>query len=81
LLLSARWGRPYPYKRAEWVGVLLALVATPALVYELLFDRSNTSSSLAIAFGIAFGATAVVGWTLLVLGRRAHFRAEGLSSS
>lgn len=73
------WGRgpPYRYHWAEWLGVFLVLLATPAFVYGPLFDAAHMSVSLLISVELLFGALAASGWTLLILGRRAHLRAEG----
>jgi drug/metabolite transporter (DMT)-like permease len=78
--MSAGRDRPYPYNRAEWLGVFLALVGTPGLVTGLFLDRANIPSSLGIDLGVGFGLVAALGWTLLGLGRRAHLRAAGPAS-
>jgi hypothetical protein len=67
--------RPYPYNLAEWLGVFLALIGTPSLVYEALgFPGVARSTSTALTFDLVWGAVAVAGWTLLLLGTRAHRR-------
>lgn len=72
------WKRrpPYQYNRAEWWGVFLALIGTPALLYQLLGSVGILPSSMSSAFVLFYGGIAGAGWTLLVLGTRAHRRAN-----
>lgn len=68
--------QPYQYNLAEWLGVFLALIGTPALLYQVLGSIGILPMPTSSAFALFFGAIAVIGWTLLVLGTRAHRRAH-----
>lgn len=68
--------QPYRYNLAEWLGVFLALFGTPALLYQVLGFLGILPWSTAAAFDLFFGGIAATGWVLLVLGTRAHRRAN-----
>ncbi len=72
---------PYRYNLAEWLGVFLALVGTPALLYQVLGSVGVLPMPTSPAFALFFGGIAAIGWTLLVLGTRAHRRADRPTTS
>jgi hypothetical protein len=73
--MAAKTGAAYQYNRAEWSGVFLALVGTPPLCYQLLGEVGLIPTTSSLAYYLGFGGMAVAGWTLLLLGTRAHRRA------
>ncbi|MGA8542031.1 MAG: hypothetical protein WB947_00590 [Thermoplasmata archaeon] len=79
--MTWKLGQPYKYNLAEWLGVFFALIGTPTLVYTALGVLGMLPKSTALVFNLVFGGFAVAGWTLLVLGTRAHRRAIGPSSA
>jgi len=74
-------GQPYQYNLAEWLGVFLALIGTPALLYQVLGFVGILPMATSPAFVIFFGGIAGTGWVLLVLGTRAHRRANRPTSA
>jgi len=67
-------GQPYRYNLAEWLGAFLALIGTPALLFQVLGVAGILPIPPSLASAIFFGGIAVTGWVLLLLGTRAHRR-------